>query len=526
MFSRILNKITAFIKRRYILVSIGVIIIVIIIILIATGHKSVNNTIKIERGSVVSEVSVTGTVKPARSLDIAFERPGRIASIKVKVADKVKEGQYLITQENSDVLAQVEQAQAQLKAQESKLAQLQRGSRPEDIQIERVALQGEQDDLANYYTNAINIINDAYSKSNDAINKQLDGLFYGANSDTPTLTFTPDNDTNAQIKTGIETQRLAITKELNGWVNEIKGLNSSSSPDVILQSLISSQDHIVVIRNFLNSLLNIVINTGSLSQATLTTYKTNINTGLTNINTAASSLSSQQQAIVSQKTLIQKTQNELDLMIAGSDPEDIAYQESQVDTSRANLAYYQSQLKKTIITAPFDGTVTKIVPEVGDIVLADTPVVSLIGTGNFQIEANIAESDIAKVKIGNQAKVTLDAYGSDVVFGASVISLDLSATMIEGVATYKAVFQFNQEDSRILPGLTANIDILSAQKDNVLFAPTRNIIGREGKKYLRIVTDLKNMKTQDVEVKVGLVGSDGRTEILSGVEEGALIVAE
>ena len=524
MFSQILNKIIAFIKRRYIIVSLGVIIIVIIIVLVAAGHKSVNNTITVERGSVVSEVSVTGSVKPARSLDIAFEKTGRIASIRVKVGDEVSKGQYLITQENGDAAAQVEQAQAQFQSQESKLAQLKRGSRPEDVQIQRIALQGAQNDLANYYANAINIINDAYSKSNDAINKQLDGLFYGANSDTPTLSFTPDN--NDQVKTGIEAQRLTVTKALNGWVNEISGLNSSSSPDVILQSLVNSRDHIILVRNFLNALFNILLNTGSWSQATLTVYKTNINTGLTNINLVGTSISTQQQAIVSQKSLVQKAQNELDLMIAGSDPQDIAYQESQVANARASLAYYQSQLAKTIIAAPFAGTVTKIVPEVGDIVSAGSSVVSLIGTGNFQIEANIAESDIAKVKIGNQARVTLDAYGSDVVFGANIIALDLSATVLEGVATYKTTLQFTQEDSRILSGLTANVDILSAQKDNVLFAPTRDIIGQNGKKYLRVITDLKKLKTQDIEIKTGLVGSDGRTEIVSGVSEGTAISAE
>jgi len=41
-----------------------------------------------------------------------------------------------------------------------------------------------------------------------------------------------------------------------------------------------------------------------------------------------------------------------------------------------------------------------------------------------------------------------------------------------------------------------------------------------------VITDVKNMKTEDVEVKVGLVGSDGRTEIISGVDEGTLIVSE
>ena len=72
---KILRSVVAFIKKRWILVSIGVVVLVIIILLISGGHKNSNAAIKIEKGGVLAEVSVTGSVKPAHSLDIAFEIP-------------------------------------------------------------------------------------------------------------------------------------------------------------------------------------------------------------------------------------------------------------------------------------------------------------------------------------------------------------------------------------------------------------------------------------------------------------------
>ena len=517
-----LIKIGQFIKRRWLLLSVIVLLAIVIIFSIG-GNGSKVATATVERGTVTSEVSVTGNVKSAQSLDIAFESGGRMGSVKVKVGDKVSQGEILVVLESADIAAQVAQAQAQLKSQQSRLNQLKRGARPEDIQIQRLGLQKDQEDLTGYYSNAVGVINDAYAKSNDAVNQQIDGMFYGATSDTPTLSFLPDN---TQLKTAIETQRLVVTKEMNDWTGEMSGLSLSSAPDFILQSLDDSQNHITVIRSFLNALLNVVNNSGSLAAATLTAYKTNINIGLTNLNIAASSTATQEQMIVSQKLLVQKTQDELNLEIAGSDPEDISYQEGQVGDAQASLAYYQAQLAKTIIKAPFDGTVTKIVPEIGDIVRANDPVISLVGKGQYQIEANIAESDIARVKIGNKASVTLDAYGPSVVFEATVIKIDLSATIIEGVATYKTTLQFTQEDSRILPGLTANVDILSDKRENVLYVPTRDIIDQDGQKFVKIMSGLNDKNPRQIKAEIGLVGSDGRTEIVSGVKEGNIILAE
>jgi HlyD family secretion protein len=472
---------------------------------------------------VVSEVSVTGTVKPAQLLELAFIQGGRIAKIYAKVGDSVLQGQTLAHLENSDFSAQLAEANANVDAQQAKLDQLIRGTRPESLKVTESDLAKAQTDLEGYYGGVANVLNDAYAKSNDAVKNQVDDFFTDDNTDNPHLTFSSGN---SQAATDAQRYRVLVKYELMTWQSELQSLGVSSSHSNLDSALTSAQNHIIVVRNMFNSLANALQDALSLSSATSESYKTSLNTAITNINTVTTNITSQQQSILSQKALFQKTQDQYNLLLTGSDPKDIAAQQAQVDQARASALYAKAQLDKTILTAPFTGVVTKIPFMEGDIVSADTSVISLKGGGKYQIETNVAESDIAKVAIGQNASVDLDAYGKAVIFEARVINIDLSATIIEGVATYKTTLEFAKEDSRILPGLTANIDIMAGKKDNVLFVPTRNLIRTDSTYHVKLVINKNSEETKDVSVEIGLRGSDGRTEIISGLSEGDLIVTE
>ena len=187
----------------------------------------------------------------------------------------------------------------------------------------------------------------------------------------------------------------------------------------------------------------------------------------------------------------------------------------------AKVDNIRAQISKTEIYSPIKGVVTKKDAKVGEIVTAGASIVSIISDAEFEIESNIPEVDIVKIKIGNEAKVTLDAYGSDILFAAKVISIDPSETMIEGVATYKVTLGFSGNDARIKSGMTANIDILSDKKENVIFVPLRAVIARNGNKIVRI---LDGESVKETEVRVGLRGSDGNIEILEGIKEGDRVV--
>jgi RND family efflux transporter MFP subunit len=160
--------------------------------------------------------------------------------------------------------------------------------------------------------------------------------------------------------------------------------------------------------------------------------------------------------------------------------------------------------------------------KLGEVANAQSLVAEVISQAKFQVEANIPEADIAKVKVNDPAKVTLDAYGSDVIFEATVVKIEPSATIVEGVPTYKTTLQFQGDSDKIKSGMTANLDILTAQKENVLAVPYRAVIDQNGEKFVKILKDKNSIEER--AVSVGLRGSDGNVEILEGLNEGEKVI--
>ncbi len=508
------------IKRRKFLSS----IILIVIILIGSyfyfnRNKAPNYNIAIaKKGTVVREVSVNGRVKPAKNVDLAFEKIGRVFHVYVEVGNNVKSGQILVALNNDDTYAQLLQAQAGIQNAQATLDELKKGTRPEDIKIAQSELDKTKQDLNNYYSGALNVLNDSYSKADDAVKKQTDSIFSNDESNSPQLTFT-SSDSQAQID--VQWQRTLVRDALNSWKSELDSLKINGSRDLIDQSITNSQKRLSLFRDFLSRLQTAVENGINITSATIDTYKSNINTAKAEINTAATNIGNQEQSIASQKITVEKTKNQLNLKIAGSTPEQIAAQEATVKQAEANVKNYQAQLEKTIIRAPFDGIVTKQDAKVGEIISQNTPIVSLMSNAKFEIEANVPEADIAKIKIGDATKTTLDAYGNDVIFEANVIKIDPAETLIEGVATYKTTFQFIKESELIKSGMTANLDILTDKKENVIYIPQR-AIKTNNEKTVRILD--KNKIVRETIVETGLKGSDGNIEIINGINEGEQII--
>lgn len=476
---------------------------------------------KAEKGDVVLEISIVGKVKPSRNLDMAFVQGGKISQMNFSVGKEVWAGQILAALDNGELVAQVRQAEASLAIQQAKLDELAKGTRSESLAVKQSELAKARVDLTNYYSAILNVLNDAYVKADDAVTKQTDPLFSDDNSSNPNLVFI-SSDNQAIIDS--EWQRRVSGDELEKWAKNLSNWRADLSEAEKDQALVDAKESLSKIQTFLGRLSVALQEAVDLSSSVLEGYNTKINTARVNVNLAMTAVTNQQQTISSQKSTVDRIEKEYALLVSGNTPEQIAAQEAQVAQARANVNYARAQLEKTYLRAPFNGQVTRTLLDVGDIVSANQSVVSLIGAGHFEIEANVAESDVAKIKIGNKAKVTLDAYGDEPVFEATVVSIDLAATIVEGVATYKTVLQFNQDDNRILAGLTANVDILADKKEGVIFVPTRSITEKEGKKIVKILNT--ENKEEEREVIVGLRGSDGRTEIVSGLAEGEAIAAK
>ena len=200
---------------------------------------------------------------------------------------------------------------------------------------------------------------------------------------------------------------------------------------------------------------------------------------------------------------------------------DVSYYRSQVAQAKASLDFYKSQLEDYTLKAPTDGKITFVNYSAGEQTSLTKAVVSMIGKNKFYIEVDIPESDIAKVKIGNPVEITLDAYSDDIKFQGRVILIYPAETVIQDVVYYKVKVEMDDSTYEIKTGMTANCDILTASRENVLTTPYRALQEKDGRKFVRV---LEGNKVIEKDVVVGLKGDEGEIEVISGLEEGEKVI--
>jgi len=546
-----MQALKSFLKKPWVIVAIVLIVVVVVYLFATSGKKSPYEFAEARLGDVSQEVSVTGKVNPAESVDLAFEKSGKVASIAVSVGDKVAAGQVLANLTNSDLAAQLAQAQASLDKEVINLAELKAGTRSEELQIAQTSVSNAEKtltdaqnnlanvrnkaavDLDNYYEDVRDILNDAYLKADDAVNKQADELFSNDNSDNPELTFY----TGTQAELDAESNRKKARLELTQFKQELDSLSASQSAKDL--ALVNGENHLRVISDFLNSASVAVNEAINLSSANQTNYKYYINAGRTNVNAAQTSISAQKQYIATQKATNQSNlttaettvntaqstlataKDQLALKTAGSTSEQIAAQEAQIKYARANVQNYQAALSKTVIVSPLNGIITKKDAKTGEIVAANANVISVLSIAKFEIEANVSENEIAKVSIGDPVSMTLDALGPNEKFVGRIIKIDPAETIVSGVIYYKVTSVFDNEDVKIKSGMTVNLDIQTDKKENVLILPYYVVKGSNGDKYVRVLEDGKE---KEKIVKTGLEG-ETMIEIVEGLKEGEKVIA-
>lgn len=465
-----------------------------------THNQPVVDFATVTRGTVSQVVSVTGKVKPASEVKLSFEKGGRIAVVYHDVGERVYAGAYLVSLENADTAAQLSQAKATVRAQEAKLAELKKGARPEDILVSEV-------DVSNATNDVVNDIKNAYVNSDDAIRNKVDQLFSNPRSSYPQFNFVISN---SQIKSDIETGRPIMETTLAVWGVSIADVSLSQTPDRFISD---AKVNLRAVQNYLDKVamaVNSLTPSSTVSQTTIDGYKAAILSGRTNATNALDTLTAAEEKL-------RTAQSKLALKKAGTVQEQIDAQSAEVDASQANVLNLQAQLAKTVIRSPIAGIVTRQDAKEGEIAVAGAALVSVISDAKYEIEANVPEADIAKIKIGDSAEVTLDAYGNDVIFVAVVAKMDPAETVIDGVATYKTTLQFRENDPRIRPGMTANTDIRGEKRENVLYIPGRVISTKEGVKTVKLID---GKEVRDTTITTGLRGSDGDVEVLTGLKEG------
>ena len=201
-----------------------------------------------------------------------------------------------------------------------------------------------------------------------------------------------------------------------------------------------------------------------------------------------------------------------------------------IKQDQASVSQIQTQIGYATLYAPISGTIIKKNVEVGemamaDAVTADTSIFTIASDGDLETQVEVPESDIVNVVLGQKAQVTLDAFLASDILNATVSEIDPASTVIQDVVYYDVKLKFSQPDSRLKVGMSTNVDINTAEHDNVVMVPQRAIKTDSGSTQQYVdVLNADGKTTHRVNIQTGLVGDDAMVEATSGLTGGENVV--
>lgn len=440
------------------------------------------------------------------------------------------------------------------------------------VSSSEVSLQNAKTNLANVKNSNENSLNHSYEDAWNSVNSILFDCEEALNNNDSVLDNEDAQDTlSATNSSYLNASSVSKAVAQNSYEAAQDFKNSLSSDpsfsdieQAIDETMIALGDTKATLSDTY-SVLQSTITSAALTQVELDALKTSISSERTSINTAISSLTTKEQAIAtqevanqtsldgatasvnsatsalavaknnltsvtssSQNTIIaregdlQRAKDQLDQVKAGPSAAQRLSSQSQVNQAVASVELIQEQISDSSISAPYDGIVTSVEGEVGETVSSAEIFISMMIPNGFEIKANISEVDISKLKVGNEVEITFDALGSDQIFKGEVSEIDPAETEISGVIYYKVMTIFTADSSVIKPGMTANLDIMTAKRENVVKIPFQALKEKDdGSKYVQIVEG--SGVISEASVKVGLKG-DVDLEITEGLSEGQEVI--
>lgn len=553
------------------------------IILVIIAALAINNlrsrsqtqtatTVAVARGTIIASIAGSGSVAAERSLDLPFQTNGIVTEVLVKEGDFVSAGQMLARLDNRDLQLQVSNAQANLDSANARLAQAQEGNaRPEDLAAAQASLANAQAQYTKTRTGNITAADIASAEAAlRSAQAKLDDLLAGPK---------PAQISSAQAK---QEQARANLEQVRTNASITK---SKSEQDVMVaaNALRDAQDQLSKIfwqthtsestwkkgpddRGYQDDVdsYNDALRTAQDAEAKLhqsqlaqqnaaAQEQTNIATAESQLRDAEEQLritseGATRAEIIQAQASVDQQRASLQKLRQGGTPADIAAAKANVDQAKANLekltaaatttdlriqqanvaqveqTLKQAQLKleNATLRAPFAGIITKVTIVPGSSANSTTAAFQLIDRSTLHVDLKLSENDIAKAKLGLPVTLTIASLSGWKTQG-SVSYIAPSATSTNDVVTYAVRVSFPDADPSVKVGMTANLNIITAQKDGVLLVPNTALLPKGAGHVVQAPGD-NGAATKELDVQIGL--SDGtQTEVLSGLNEGQRIIA-
>ena len=480
--------------------------------------------IEVVRGDIVQEIFESGQVRKGEKINLIFENAGKIEEIYVEVDDEVKAGQELAKLDTTNLYIQLQEVQTGLELAQLNLNKLLAGASPEEIKITETQLENAQialgiakENLKNSYETAITILDGSYPQIYNALDfvKEFVREYITIyDEDGRTIMRARDEIERAEAEAKLY---LGIAKESSKKVEDVE-----TALLIMKNSLEAAFNNLETIREIADKSAIYREKVSAADKTSLGTLKTNINGALTNVISTRQTISSMKSNVETAQTKLQEAESRLDLVKAEIRQVDIDLHEAQIRQAQTRVQFYENQIQQSKLISPVAGKIIEIKKRIGELVqpTSQDVVIVVLPIAPYEIKIDIYEEDVIEISVGNSVEIILVAFPGEKIEG-KVISISPAEKIVDGVVYYETTIGFEEMLGAIKPGMTADVNIKTAVRQNVLSVPEDVIQRKDGK---TIVEVFKNGEIQKRDIEIGLRGSNDMVEVLSGLEEGEKVI--
>lgn len=478
---------------------------VLCVLVFRSGGNTVANIETVQYTDLSRVVRATGQVVSKTDLNLSFNKPGIVKSVRVAVGDRAEKGQILATLDQGQALATLTQAKAAVLSAEAQYDKIVEGASTEEVALAEVLLKNAETDLSNTKNTQNALVSNAYRallNSYPAAFSSSDSLWNTQSA--PVISGTYAGDVEGAMYITVYQGGNSGYFSVSGLVDG-SGIVSATTPQPIG-----------------NSGLYILFASDAAQQGkwTVSIPNTKASNYLANYNAYKSAMETRISAVAVGESLVAQRRAELDLKKASARRTDVDIARAEVLSAEGSLQSAQSAYEDTVIRAPASGMITRVDTKYGELAEGGKAILILQDVQNLYIEALINEANIVHLKVGQSATVTFDAFGSEKSFVGTVAHIDPSAEVNDGVVNYKIRVVLNENDETIRPGMNANVSVLSGEAKQVLAIPRVAVSKKNNASFVRVAKDDAGKHYEDREVVTGFVGDNNFVEIISGLFAG------
>lgn len=481
--------------------------IVALVLIIIFGYwlvKSFNNTdgeisyvtAPVKLGNIITAVSGTGQVSALSQVDLKTKTAGDLVYLNVKVGQEVQRWTYLAGLDSGDASYELESAQITY----DELVTL----APTDLlEAEEVVTDAKEEKQIAYDDGRITVIKASTDLSDNL--EIIDGLFgnYLSSSKMGLSRTEKEYINNTEDKyylvnkalTTYEKNYRLISNKLDDDTTESLISDLKSIAEIVLDVSKTAKDTVVYLRDHEDD-----PPVASDAYTAVNDLVISINSIITNLTTAGNNIINSNRALRDAKTALADLKD-------GPDTLDLRSQELALKQKKEALANYS-------VVAPFEGIIASVEDvNVGDTLSNGTTVATII-TKQKMAEISLNEIDAAKVKVGQKANLTFDAFEELNIVG-TVAEVNLIGTVSQGVVSYTIKIGFDTQDDRIKPGMSVSASIITDSKMDVLTVSNSAIKNQGDVSYVEILRE-NSSTPMSQNITIG-IGNDTVTEIIDGL---------